>query len=507
MDRLLELTSSLQEEEQRLFRKFLTHGGNNKNRKDIQLFNQLCESDKISQSKKSIKIAASETDGAYRRLRYRVKESIQDYIYQQVRKDDTPLYINKLIAIARFLYLRKKHPLSWKYLEEAENIASKAEEYELLNQVYQHMIEYAWTQPKEVLRKVINKERENQVQAQATRSLNLALSVINNELRVSHVKGSKANIDKIIKKALAEFDVKERDVQKASQYYKLAMLVKLNLEEKKEHKQLYNYMIQLLSEMEKAALFDKYNYRYKVEILNIICYASARAGDYETAQKYIRIIEEENKIYPETDFLSIQSFMAKVVCLVSTGKAQEALDVLEYLRNKYQKLYHDDDYFFTTLNNNHSAIHMHIGNPSVSRKGINELLNNANRVVRYFGLEGLFYCQATECLLATEEMDFDYSSSRILAIERKFKPLLTQSHQKRNCNFIKLLKYISTKRDKNPWKIEKIRNMAWDFIKMKPIYEHGPEFISFNAWVYSKLENIKYDEAVYNILIVEKIKL
>src|SRR5690606_7046296 len=173
-----------------------------KERKDIQLFNFLCEKEKATEEndKKNVHSIPTDSDGAYRRLRYRLKESLQDYIYQQVRKDDTPLYINKLIAIARFLYLRKKYFLSWKYLEEAESIASKAEEYELLNQVYQHMIEYSWTQPRLILRSVIQKERENQVQAQATRSLNLALSVIHNELRKSHIKGNRANIEKIIKK-------------------------------------------------------------------------------------------------------------------------------------------------------------------------------------------------------------------------------------------------------------------------------------------------------------------
>src|SRR5690606_12372358 len=108
---------------------------------------------------------------------------------------------------------------------------------------------------------------------------------------------------------------------------KLAILVKMALEEKKEYGELYKYMIRTLQEMENTGLFNKYNYKYRIELQNMVCYAATRAGDYATAEKYIQIIEEENKAYPETDLLSIQSFMAKVVCLGLTGRTRETIEV------------------------------------------------------------------------------------------------------------------------------------------------------------------------------------
>src|SRR5690606_22912136 len=194
MNQLYHLSHSLGEDEQKHFRKFLTHKSNAEKRKDLEVFDKICKlgdyrTDEVVTEIYGVYNEATST--AHRMLRVRIKKILEDFIHQQVRKDDTPLYIHKLITIARFLYLRKKRALSWNYLLKAEKIAIKAEEYELLDQVYQFMIEYAWAQEKDILREVIQKERANQEQAQASRSINLALSVIHNKLRKLHSSGKK----------------------------------------------------------------------------------------------------------------------------------------------------------------------------------------------------------------------------------------------------------------------------------------------------------------------------
>lgn len=498
MDKLFELTNSLSKEEQLLFRKYHTRKSSQTERKDISLYNELCAGkyDFKNFIEDIYGVHNESTCRAHRMLRLRIKESLEDFIHQRVRKDDTPSYINKLVNIARFLYFRKKYPLAWNYLKKAEKIAAMAEEYVLLNQVYQYMIEYSWTQPSLNLKKLIKKEQKNHAEAQAARSIYLAFSVIRNELSKKYNKGEKPNIERIIQKTLTKFNVQETYAHKASHYYNLAMLVKMSLDEEHKYKELYEYIIDTIEKMEAAKLFDKYNYQYRIELLNVICYAAVRAGDYSTAQKYIDIVETENKIYPETDFLSIKSFMAKVVCLGSTGKMNEAIEVLEYLRTKYKKLYRDDDYFFTTLNYNLAAAYLQIQDIDVPRKCLNELLNNSKRVVRHSGLEMLFYCHAVECLLAIEADDCSYALYRIAATERKFKNYLKQAHNFRNNDFIKLLRHIA--QNNTAWKDENFRREIWRFINLKHQYNPGPEFISFNAWLYSKLENVAYNEGEYD---------
>ena len=499
MDKLFELTNSLKKEEQQLFRKFHTRKSRQEERKDIALYDVLCSSGKY-EVKNFIVEQYGElnnlTSKAHRMLRLRIKESLEDFVHQQVRRDDTPSFINKLINIARFLYFRKKYPLAWDYLKKAEKIAARAEEYVLLNLIYQYMLEYSWTQASIDLKKLIKKEKENQIEASAARSLNLAFSVIQNNLSKHYNEGKKPNIVKIIQKTLEKFDVQETYGHKASHYYKLAMLVKMSLDERYKYKELYEYFIDTLRKMEDARLFDKYNYQYKVELLNVVCYAAVRAGDYATAQKYIAIVEEENRQYPDTDFLSIKSFMAKVVCLGSTGKTEEAIEVLEYLKKKYKKLYRDDDYFFTTLNYNLSAAYLQLRNVQIPRKCLNELLNNSKRVARHSGLEMVFYCHAIESMLALEVGEYNYVTYRIAAIERKFRNYLRQAHNYRNAEFIKLLKSLASAGIE--WESDIFKKKALQFIAIKPRYTPGPEFISFNAWLYSKMENVSYNETEYN---------
>src|SRR5690606_845116 len=127
-------------------------------------------------------------------LRKCLKQLLESFIIQQKTTGSNQLHISRLTNLAQNLYNNKKYRPAWHYLKTAENIAVKAEEYELLNHIYQNMIEYAWTQPLHVLNEILEKEKANRTQAQITRSMNLALSVIHNKLKVYHLTGKKADI-------------------------------------------------------------------------------------------------------------------------------------------------------------------------------------------------------------------------------------------------------------------------------------------------------------------------
>lgn len=507
MEVLQELSLSLSEESKKAFRKYLQHRSNKKERKDLIIFNKLCSSGKL-QTKEIVKELYGKytrnNASAYYFIRIRLKKQLENFILQQSDDSDYQLQISRLTNLARNLCFHKKYKPAWHYFKAAESVAIKAEEYELLNQVYQNMIEYAWTQPSNTLEEVIQKAHANQTAAQETRSINLALSVVHNRLNSYQNRVEKPDIENIVQEALLKFGVQKIVIQKASQYYKLAMLVKVSLEAKNDYEELYKYMARTIQKIEKAKLFSKYNYQYKINLLNVVCYAAARAGNYQFAEKYIGIIEEENKKYPDTDLLTIRSSMAKLVCFGLTGRIREALDGLDHLKKKYKKLYRNDDHFFITLNCNTASLQFHIGNIAVSRKCLNELLNHSKRILRSYGLKDLFYCHSIECLLAIEAEDLDYANSRVKSIERKYKNFLQQSPNLRMNQFIKLLRNIVV--SDSPWTNERIKKEVWQFISCQPLYKPGSEFISFNAWLYSKLEKTSYSENGYNIAIKEKIE-
>ena len=114
----------------------------------------------------------------------------------------------------------------------------------------------------------------------------------------------------------------------------------------------------------------------------------------------------------------------------------------------------------------------------------------------------MLYCHITECLLSIEIGDNEYAASRLKSIERKFKTLLNQSHNYRQKVMVSLLRKIIYNIDF--WQSKNLRNKAWNFIRLQPYYKPGSEFISFNAWLYSKLENVPYGEAEYNKAIEER---
>lgn len=499
MDYLSELSNSLNKKELSQLKSYIKSKSNNYQRKDLTVLETVIQKGKYD-SKEMVSSLYGKTTAsglnAHRAIRHRLKDHIEHFIYQHVPLDDTPLRINKLTTISRFLYFRKKHNLSWHYLEKAESLAKQAEEYELLSQVYQYMVEYAWGQPQEKLNLVIEKIEKNQEMAKSTQIMNIALSVIRNKIRKHQEKGHRPDIEKLIQSTLSKFKIENFVLKKASQYYKLAMLIKISLEEKGDYEGIYKYMIHTIDEMENAKLFDKFNYRYRIDMLNAICYSAAGAGEYDLSEKYMKTIEEENQLHPETELFSLRSYMAKVVCLALTDKLPKALEVLEFMKKEYKKIYINDDHFFVTLNSNFISIHFQLNEIVKSKKYLNELLNHSNRIKRYNGLEYLFNCQAIECILAIESNQIEYADYRISSMQKKFNQMLHKPYHRRKAFFLQLVKDILN--DNEPWKSNKLRRKVLSFLQIEPIYKASSEFISFNAWLYSKIKNQAYHEGNYN---------
>jgi hypothetical protein len=155
MDILADIISGLNPVEQKQLEKYLNYKSSFKDRKDKQLLSLLQHDNTLSNDDiiaKLYHLQPAAIDAKIRNSYYQWRSiltaHVEGFTVEQITQEDTSYYIIKLTLVARFLLLRKKYRAAYKYLQKAEELALKVEQYDLLQRIYSLQIEYAWVKPR-----------------------------------------------------------------------------------------------------------------------------------------------------------------------------------------------------------------------------------------------------------------------------------------------------------------------------------------------------------------------
>lgn len=496
MDILNELINSLSEQESKRFRKMVVQKSGSKDRKDLKLFelirnNRKRDNEEIARTIYRVSAVPLdyETLHAYHQLRQDLVTKLEDFIFQQNQKEDKSLAVMRLLSVSRFLFGKKKYQAGWKYLIKAEELAKETEQFELLNLVYYLQIEYSWTEYAPDIEVLIAKKTKNIELAKKDNDLNTALNTIRIKLIKAHASGERLHIEPIIHDILERFNVDKDINQKPSLTYKLAMLVFWNVLETRDFAALRNFIIPQYEKLESAGLFEKNNPFYKIELLTLVCIAYLKTRDYELCEKHlemIRAIQKQHQKIP-ANTLTIILPIDLYICM---NRPDKALKTLEDIEAAYGSLLTEDDKVF--IHANYTAIYYIQENYSKAIQSIVQLqsFEKNHSKVMLAGIQAICRKQIIECLLHHEIGDREFILHRIRSIERKYHDFFQKPFFNREKTFITLLKQIN----KNPdiFYDETFRKQADAFIALKEIDVADSEFISFNAWLKSKMDKRPY---------------
>lgn len=486
MDRLYELCKSLDKEDQVLFQKFLIHKFNRENRKDLNLFRSILN-DKISDSNYNT---------SERLIRLRIKRSLEEFISLKINKNDIALNINKLFGIAKYLFIKKNYSMGWIYLIEAEKTSIRNEEFEILNQIYNYMLEFTWTNDSLNLDELIQKSKFNMEKVHENLVFNFALSQLRKQLDDANAKGIKINIKETVDTIFRNYEINLNISDNVSKNLKIASLVHLTLESQKEYDNLCNYSVQIFEDLEKGNSFNENNLDEKINLLSRICYTAMYSGKYDVCEKYSEISILEINKNPKYFIWGIRTLVSKVALLAMTGRVEDALDFAYDLQKNNKKHFLEDDYFNYITLVNLACLNLELGKISEGQKAINTLINSPNRIAKSIGFEGLINVYFTQCIFAFELKEMDLLNYRLKALKRKFNTFMNQEEMLRYKIFFQLLKKLSD--DPDIISSPAYQHEVYKFLNLAPIYHPGLEFISLNAWITSKVYKIKFDESEYN---------
>ena len=272
--------------------------------KILQLFELLRKEEKLSREQIISKIygKGKETDKAvvhaYYQLRLRLNEKIENFILEQVHKEDTGTFIKNLVSIAGLFFRRRLYQLAWHYVKKAEELAVNSDKYGELNLLYALQIEYHWRPYAPDIEELVNKINKNLVRVKKEYDLNSAVALIKHRISEARQPEDIPDVESIVQDILKAYPIDKKVMNTTSFKYKVTSIVGYILYEKKDFDALEQYLIKAYKKMEQTNMFDRYNnYQYKINLLANISMANFKIKEISLSEKYLKDFHEAHLKY------------------------------------------------------------------------------------------------------------------------------------------------------------------------------------------------------------------
>ncbi|MBA3705840.1 MAG: hypothetical protein H0W84_08065, partial [Bacteroidetes bacterium] len=501
MDTLYEIISSFTLQEEGLLNRYLDYKSAGKKGLDKKLL-QLLQQDNEPTGDEVIRLLYNLTDknirtekrNAYHQWRSRLINNIEEFILQEISKEDETHYILTLIIVARFLFSRKKYSAGNKYLKKAEALAKESPFYYLQHLIYSLQIEYAWTKPELDIDEIMTGWTTSAELLKKDAAVNAALGLLHFRIVLAHKNGQPVNIDELSSQIFTQYNIDSETVNNIiTVRYKIAMLAKASMAEKSMFPELTDYLIRTYNDLKKKHLFNKYTHHLKIKLLTEISNAAVKGRLYDIGEKYIMQVKEEEKLYPGDSYLNIKLIMTQYVLYITTNRLDEAIKVIQSIKESHMgQIAEEDDYYFTSINANLVSSNYMINNYSAAKKYLIILLNNEKRVRNFAGQLAVFCCYVVDCILNFDMKEYEYVLTKIRAIKKRFASLLSQPENIRYTLFLKILHHWALNPNTVTMKKTKTEKDINEFLKTKRPAQGSFEYIRFTSWMVSKIENRKY---------------
>lgn len=489
MDNLKEIIFSFKEDEAKQVRKFISRKSNKKDRKDLLLFDLILKNNEYSSKEIMTKIYNTGHIDAFHQLRRNLYKHIEDYICQQNLYLDIEMRILKYLLIANSFFNKKLFKQAWKYLFIAEKKAKENEQFNLLSHIYNVQLANTFRGYPFNVMKLIEKNDKNQENASEDNFSNTVFNLLRYDLKKDGKQLLKYDIDKHTKLYLKNYKLIKGSNPNPKLEFPIIEMVCNSMIEKDNFKKLEPYILSKYNELLNNNVFDKSNHQHKLKILEIVSYTLLKNKKYNQAEFYHDILQ--------TELLKFEKKHYNLVILYSTIRADiytcsnrinKAIALLEqHLNSPLHDLSASDQIL---LRINLTAMYFSNRQSSEAIKMLFSLQDKDKEIIKYFGVNHLLIKHIAECLIHTEQGNHFYVENRIKAIRRKYSSQLDTTRFQRDNQFLSILMKII--KDEYFLNNQKFIDEVKYFIKLKKLKPAASEFISYNAWLQSKLEKRTY---------------
>ncbi|MEE9407353.1 MAG: hypothetical protein V3V28_04675 [Polaribacter sp.] len=483
MINLKEILITLPIDKQKELITFLENKNKRKDAKNTQLVKLLLV-DNYSSKEISEKIYGKQNKAALHALRKRLFQSLIDFTANTSMKEENSLDIQliKYIISARNFLKKGQIKIGYQILYKAKIIANEHQLFTILNEIYHTKIQYAYTNEKIDIDKIIIEFKENQQQLIIEDNLNIAYSKIRKALTVYQQQKTITDIKQLINNTLIEQNITNLNLLSFKSLYQIIQIISISSSQKFDYYNIESFIIDTYQIIRNHKSKDKQLY-FHIEILYLIANILFRNKKFNNSLEYLEFMhfymKESNQKY-------FKDFTAKHDLLVALNqnyseKQGKAIFLLEpYINKKNIDIVAQLDIYL-------SLIVFYYQNKSLEKaqKLIATFYHTDKWYIEKLGIIWTIKKNLIEILLQIDLGNVDLVDSRLKSFKRNYFKHLKEINQENVITYLKLIeiyyknpKIVTTEEFSN--KVE----ASFNFIDKE---KEDIFMMSFFAWLKAKM--------------------
>lgn len=500
MDNLKAIIRTMSNEDIREFRVFINRQKRKKERKDLELFEILLEPTSYKPDEIIHKLYGKRNKEAYHALRKRLIRHLTDFIVLKQMDDDTSASssIMGMLSLARYMFEKNDHRLAWTYLRKAETAATNNEQFELLNTVYNQMIEEANSEYADDLNEIIRKRDVNKAHADEDEKAAIANAIIRQKLREVRLQGASINFDEIIERTYEEYGLKDIIHQRPKLLYNTLSIARSAILAKKDYYSFEPFIIGMYEDIKRERGFVKSSHFYKLSFLYVIAHTLYRNKKFEDGLRYV---EELGAALEEFNRSHYNVFYTRYVLLLAalksfTGHNQESVQLLEEFIAEEKHHLNTRDYLNAKLNV--AVYYFQQTDYRMANRWLMDIHHTDRWLEKKMGKEWVFKKGLIEVIVQYEMGNEDISLNRIRSIERYFGNLFNTKTYRRAKLFMQYVRAFI--KDPLVASDEDFKSKVHDTLVIVDREQEDIQAMTFYAWLKAKLSGQPYYEVLLELV-------
>lgn len=489
MNKLTEIIRSLNKQEARNFKIFEKRIGADKFEKKMLKLYDYIRSGKFEEHDDALveKLYPPNNKNAYYRLKNRLVSNLQKSLIEFHLGVDKRMTVLGTIMLARIFYYKANYKLSFNYLKKAEKQAIDSASYNLLNLIYDEIINLSKYYYEIDPQFYINlKAKKNQEYAQI-QQVEYLLANINYQLHQTNFSDRGASVVDELERLQEQFELLPENQSEAVQI-EIHRVVRSILLQKQDMASLETYLLESHKKFEENGFFTKSNHREKIILLTWLINTLNKNLKFKHAESWLDALKdallEYNKLYYDQYIWTY--YMGLVTNWWSSNQNERAIDLLEGLKeaedNEGLKYY--APYIYISL----VTLYFGIDNYTQATRNLNHLLHTSSYQALSPPLRlGL---AIAEVIIRIDTEDWNYAHSRLKALKRSHRTLLTKEEYQQEKAFISVLNVIVGEPD--AFRQPRARKKITDFLESltQEVDSNGP--IDYTSWLRARMTGTSY---------------
>ena len=492
-----EITDTFSAKEKNEFRYFLLRQKYSKGRKDLQLYDMICNRPGGKAGRRS-----EITADAYHGQRKRLLKYLSDFILVKEKQEDITNAgnISGWINLSKYFFRHGLTNAAWKFLVKAEKAGWEAEQYELLGSVYLLMIEHFQAGGTIELEEIIRMQKKAKLYAEENERIIISTALIKKRLDESKSNLGLTDFPSYVEATLEKYNLGQVLLNRPAHLIHLLEIVRNSYLAMRQLKNFEPFILEHYSRFSRSVARSKHHHEYALRFLYMIAHVMFRNRKFSQAKKYLDQLsvkmEDHNRIY-------YRQFYTKYISLLSSiksfsGENDSAIMLHEKcLGDKKMKLSIREE-----LNFRLNLVFFYF-NASQFRKASAVFLkmNHSDQFyIKQMGKEWVMRKKLIQLILHYELGHEDISLRIINQIGKEFSDLFALPQYVKAKNFVHLIRnYIN---DPYSLNFKEFRSIAGKELFLSDPDEEESKAIAFYSWLKSKITGKEY----YSTLL-EEIKL